>query len=251
MINECIIIGGGVSINDGIALGLKDKIKNKFVITTNYSFKHFDSTFTTFIDKDFYVPDEAKDNSYTIKYLDQYEELKNLPLIIGTGKSNVDKWLLPNTIFLKENNSYQRERSLKNGFYTGNLTGIFSLTLATFLMNYEGIIFLLGFDWSMRNRKDVDPKKYNPTSTVNTHYYSREEIPHRGQGYLGYYENHNPDKLFSCFKECNLKIYNVSLQSNIETFEKISYQEMFDLLSPETINQTKLREEIIEKLKYI
>jgi hypothetical protein len=47
----------------------------------------------------------------------------------------------------------------------------------------------------------------------------------------------------------DIKIYNVSLNSNINCFEKISYEKMFELLSEEIINQEDLRKEIKKKLK--
>ena len=36
--SQLIILGGGTSIKEGIEKGLWDKIKNRFVIGTNYSF---------------------------------------------------------------------------------------------------------------------------------------------------------------------------------------------------------------------
>jgi hypothetical protein len=42
--NELIIIGGGASIQEGIALNLKGRIKNKFVIALNFAYRHFDHT---------------------------------------------------------------------------------------------------------------------------------------------------------------------------------------------------------------
>ena len=57
ILNECIIIGGGKSVQEGISLGLKERIKDKFVITCNFSCYHFDSTLTTYLDKDFYLGD--------------------------------------------------------------------------------------------------------------------------------------------------------------------------------------------------
>jgi len=75
-------------------------------------------------------------------------------------------------------------------------------------------------------------------------------LQHKGSGYVGYYENHNPDKEFKQFiKKDTFKIYNVSLESNINCFEKISYQKFFEILSPEKINQEEIREEI--KLRWI
>jgi hypothetical protein len=59
-----------------------------------------------------------------------------------------------------------------------------------------------------------------------------------------YYENHNPNKEFSKYLKEDVKIYNVSPNSNINCFEKISYEQMFKLLNNITINQNDLRNQI-------
>lgn len=241
---ECIIIGGGTSINDGLSLGLKDKIEDKFVITTNFSCYHFNSTFTTYIDKDFY---EGVLNPHISHEINQehVNKLKSLPLIIG-NKFAIDYKYYDNTIPVQCCNNYYSKDFLKKGFYTGNLTGIFSISLTGFLMNFEGIIYLLGFDWNKRPIESVDRNNYNPNSNLDTHYY-KKEIQHKGIGYVGYYENHNPNNYFKYFlEEKNLKIYNVSLNSNIECFEKVSYEEIFKLLNKEVYNQEEIRKEILK-----
>jgi len=65
-----------------------------------------------------------------------------------------------------------------------------------------------------------------------------------GIGYIGYYENHNPEKEFIQLIKKDVKIYNVSLDSNINCFEKISYKKMFELLSNKIENQEELRKKI-------
>lgn len=225
---ECIIIGGGNSISEGIKLGLKNKIKNKFVVTCNYAYKHFDNTFTTYIDRSFYKTNDITKNP------DIYEELKKLPLIIGVKdeKKENNDYIHDNTILVKKDYiNYNREKSLEKGFFTGALTGIFTLSLVSFLMNYEGIIYLLGFDW---------------TKTNSTHYYN--DIKHRGINYSGYYDNHNANLFFKHFIEPKLKIYNVSLISKINIFEKIDYNKMFSLLNNQKYNQEEIRKEIINLL---
>ena len=243
MVSEAIIIGAGSSITREMS-DLKSQIVSKFTILTNYSFRHFSGTFLTCIDREFYLPTPKPIGQETNP--DYYDELSKLPLIISTDTHDMCKIKHSNTILLKVNPNYQREKCLNEGFYTGNLTGIFALTIASYLMNYTGRIFLLGFDWNMRNKKDVDPTKYSGRTSLETHYYS--DIKHRGIGYVGYYENHNPDTFFKYFKEPKLKIYNVSLNSNINTFEKINYDDFYKLLSKDEVNQEELREEIKIKL---
>lgn len=128
---------------------------------------------------------------------------------------------------------------------SGNLTGIFSIGLASYLMDYKGEIYLLGFDWN-KGPKPLNKEKYTGYSDTKTHFYN--DINHRGIGYTGYYDNHNPDKYFSCFLDSNLKIYNVSPDSNINLFEKIDYNTFFNKISNQNINQEKLRAAVKAKL---
>jgi hypothetical protein len=222
---ECIIIGGGPSIKPQISL-LQTLCATKFTILTNYAFKTFPGTFTCFTDRNFYFPNASMENPNI------YDELKELSLIIGINHNGVDEFKLNNTILL--------DKSEKE-----NLTGVFALKLALRLME-TGTVYLLGFDWTRRtNLPERDPN-YNPKSSVPTHYYN---INHRGIGYVGYYENHNPDNDFNkLIKKDTLKIYNVSPESNIECFEKISYDKMFSMLSADQINQDELRNKIKEKI---
>ena len=238
-INQCIIIGGGLSIQEGILLGLKEQIKNKFVILVNYAFDTFEGTFLTFTDKIFYLPFSARTKEEQSKNPDIYESLKSLPLIIGNDSQKIEpKYLLPNTIIVKQSGSYHREKCLVNGFYVGGLSGIFAFSLASYLMNYTGEIFLCGYDWNKGKTTKIEQ---------NIHYYG-DKIKHRGSGYVGYYNGHNPDNYFKKFLEPNLKIYNVSTNSNIQTFEKINYEHMFNLMNNQEINQEELRNKIKNKL---
>jgi hypothetical protein len=234
-IKEIIIWGGGSSLKEGLSLGLKDKIRDKFVITTNFSYNHFTGTFLCFTDyADFYIKENKK--------------LESLPMIIGIDNCIGHTVDFPNTIWLKESASYNID-ILNKGVYRGSLTGIFALSLAQWLLNYNGKIFLLGFDWSIsqdQQKLKKHEKSYDPK--IETHYYSDKEIPHRGHHFIGYFSYHNPDFYFKHFKEPNIKIYNVSPNSNILNFERISYEQMFTLLNKEIHNQEELRQSIKNKL---
>jgi hypothetical protein len=236
-ITEIIILGGGLSISEGISLGLKDLIKDKCTLTINYAYKHFSHTLMVFGDYGLYVPLEAKKENKR-KYPDIYEELKKEPLIIyANDKNNLGNWQLPNTLFIKTNSEYNTN-PLKQEFYNHFLSGIYTLSLAQFLLDYKGTIFLLGYDFGSLNKKDD-----------NIHYYTKEEINHKGINNTAPYTGHNPNQYFGHFKEPNIKIYNVSPNSNITNFEKIDYKKMFELLSIQTYNQEELRQEIKNKLK--
>lgn len=236
-IKEIIIIGGGKSIQEGISLGLKEKLKDKFVVACNYSFLHFPHTFLTCSDREFYQTTDLTEHPNIS------EQLKKEPLIITCMKKSESLIVHPNTILVKKNRNYNKN-PLKEGFIWV-LTGLFALHL-TELFEVERI-FLLGFDWNKRKPEEVDRKNYNGYADFNIHYY-KDKIKHIGSKKVGFYENHNPNKYFSYFKKS--KIYNVSLNSNIRNFPKIDYNQMFKLLSHVSYNQEELQKEIKNKLLF-
>jgi hypothetical protein len=229
---ELIIIGGGASIQEGIALGLKERIKDKFVIALNFAYRHFDHTCLCFVDKRFYQGKLlAGDNSQTrdiINY-EHLEALKKEDLIIGTNLAS--EVLLNNTITLKNSSHFERD-ILTNGCYRTFLCGLFGLTLGSWLMNFEGKIYLLGYDW---------------TKDSQTHYYN--DIKHRGINNTATYKHHSADFYFRQYlKLSNYCISNVSINSNIDCFEKITYTTFFTRLDSVVYNQDDLRAEIRTKL---
>jgi len=232
---EVIIIGGGPSIQEGLSLGLKDKIKDKFVITCNASCYHFDSTLTTCMDIKFYNGRlDGIDKPIRPEHVDK---LKSLPLIISAYRDEIKEINYGNTILVRESNIYSNN-PLKNGFYAHCLTGIFSLSIVSWLINYDGVIYLMGFDWTKRTQEEIKNKQ-----SATTHYY--EDIKHKGIGITKRYEDNNPNIKFDPFlKEHKLKIYNIGLDSNIACFEKVNYEEMFELIDKEKYNQEEIRKEI-------
>jgi len=235
-IKDIIIVGGGKSISKGLETGLKEHLKDKCVILINHAYNHFEGTFLCFGDKDFYAAMHVK---YDKNNPDIYKELGELPLIIGAKKNNdLDSVLHPNTIMI---NSPRLELGK-----APVLTGLFALALAEKLEPEQ--IFLLGFDWDRRDPKTIPTgKNYNPKSDLDVHYYGKE-IKHAGSGYMGFYENHDPNNYFKIFDKCKSKIYNVNPNSNIENFKKIDYTEMYSLLSNQIFNQEELRNFIKSKV---
>lgn len=222
---QLIIIGGGSSIREGVAKDLWAKLKDKFVIGINYSFNYFkDPTILCYCDKKFYN--------------DERKKLKKLSLVIG--KSHGQLYPESNTILLKTKADKYR-RDIRNGLWKSSLTGIFTLSLAIYLLNV-GEIFLLGYDYSALGK--------NKRSEPLTHFY-QDKIQHRGTGRTNYYDSKGRgDKDFGVYKnEKKIKIYNVSMKSRINAFEKISYDEFFSKLDKDTYNQKELRKYIKERLK--
>lgn len=238
MTNSCIIIGGGHSIKEGFSYGLPEILKNKFTIGCNWSFNHFPNcTFYSYVDKGSFFEKAGKNT------------LEKLPLIVckDWGINH-----LPNTIPLPTSSMYHRELyppkpyPQNKGVYCAKLVGLFALTLAIYLLQ-EGTIYLLGYDGGsvLNGQKDQKNK-------IITHYYQEEgKIKHGGIGRVNWY-NHK-DRLIREFApyqhEKRVKIYNVSPNSNIKTFDKIGWEEFREKMGAiSESNQEMLREEIKKKL---
>lgn len=216
---QLIIIGGGHSIKEAISKDLWNKLDGKFVIGTNYSFNFHVPTIQCYLDNKFFE--------------EQKEKLKTLPLIITKPHQ---KHKLANQIMLKVNSKGTRD--LKNGVYKGSLTGIFALSLSIYLLDV-GEIFLLGYDFGASGYNTAKDKK---TKHAITHFY-QGQLKHRGIGKVNYYNTKGrPERDFKPFeKEKKIKIYNVSMNSKINTFEKISYDEFFKKLDDKKYCQSHLR----------
>lgn len=234
-INEIIVIGGGKSILEGLNSpsnpSLQARLKDKCVITVNYAYKHFPSTFLTFIDRDFYK------STHLDKNPDIFKELGNLPLIIGLKINPTPTQLHPNTIMIP--------CPKKEIASICSLTGLFALAIADKLEPKN--IFLMGYDWTRSPNHNPTKRDNVGKTNIDIHYY-KKEIQHRGLGYTGFYNNHNPDFYFKHFSNSKSKIYNVSPKSNITVFKKIDYSEFYSLLSNEKYNQDELRQYIKQKL---
>ena len=209
---QLIIIGSGYSLNEGITKGLKAKIENKFTCGINYSYRYFNASYLCCM-------------NYTDFYDARRKELKKLPLIITCNRPHPSKWER-NTILINKNFA---------------LSGILALYIGILLEPKE--IFLLGYDFS--DDKKIKDKQNRPL----THFY-QGDIEHRGIGKSQYYNYPgHAERDFRQFKNSEIKIYNVSLDSKIEVFPKISYDEFFHMLDNKTYNQKELVKQVCKKLK--
>lgn len=224
-VKQTIIIGGGLSIKEGIMLGLWNKLKDRFVIGTNFSYKSYVPTFLTFVDA-----------STFYNLTDIRAELTMLPLIIGCPYQISKENMLSNTIFLPPTNHYSKD--LSKGVYSARLSGMYALTLAISLLG-RGEIFLLGYDLG------VITKDKDELGRELTHHY-QGRINHGGIGRTNYYKISRREEIdFGVYKnEKDVKIYNVSPNSNLHVFEKIDYPTFFSKLDNNQYNQDQLREEI-------
>lgn len=224
-ISQCFLIGGGRSIFPHLKI-LQDKLKDKFVISLNYAYQEFpNATLQCFTDIAYWTEQRI------------HKDLLNLPLIVA--KDHSVKYS-PNIIALK-NNTKKWVKDLKEGVYCPSLTGTFAIALALYL--FEGEIYLTGFDGG-----NIDGKKAK-NGVLYTHY-NQDKFTHRGTGGLSYYNIKGAmETSFGVFK--NENILNVGLKSKMAIFKKISYDEFWERINDEKVDQEKLRGQIKLKLKEV
>lgn len=263
--NRAIIIGSGASIRQnqwfhGIDnLALWDKLKGEFTIGCNWSYKWFNSTVLMYADYQWYVTEK--------------ENLKDIPLILGTqdgyynreGSVKLDDNVIllnecESTLRLKYNDNkvsmtstYHGKDAWTKGFYCSQLIGLKALNLAIALGYNE--IYLLGFDACEINGHthfydDTDTGKYE---------YDGNKYYGVGKHENGRYRTGNYNKIeelnkfwFQPFEQelKNIDIFNVSMQSKIETFIKIEYYYLNARLykTPQNVNHEEIRQLIKDKL---
>jgi hypothetical protein len=217
---QIVIIGGGNSISEGVENKLWEKLKDKWTIGCNSAFKFIIPTILTFVDnRQFYQL--------------FYNELKEIPLIIGKNYPALHATKYPNTFLLPVTRKF--DYTLKSGVYSGQLCGIFALTIAQYLLrNTGGEIFLLGFDFCADGKVNEKDK---------THFYQEsDEIKHPGIGRASFYNRTNRFNVFEVYKDlAHVKIFNVSTISKIPYFDKLTYDTFFEKLNT-SCNQQEIRD---------
>ena len=227
--NQLIIIGGGMSIKEGVEKRLWAKINGQLTYGLNYSYEYFDSTIQGYVDSDFYKREMEKG-------------FGKCGLVVGKMYKGVKRY--GNEVMLVDSPHYNLD--IHYGVYKSSLCGMFALSVALWLMrdipNAE--IFLLGYDYGViTDDRDENKKEI-------THFY-QGEIEHRGIGKTNYYKCKGRGKRdYDVYvdKSIKTKIWNVSPNSNIPSFEKINYNTFFDKLQSNRYNQDELRETIKNKL---
>lgn len=208
-----IILGGGASVIKGIESGLWDNIKNNEVWSLNYCFKAmpFLPTAQLWVDKSFFS--HEKENIMQMHHLGIRLHCKHFPnyyndynfintYVCCPSKKDIDK----------------------NQIYVGalGLSGTFAIQIAIEL-GYDKI-YLLGYDYGTTDK-----------SNKKTHWYQdlipELNIKSSGAGNPMTYRDPNGAikgvrdyEHLSIYKD---RIINVGLDSNIQTFEKVSYEEFY------------------------
>jgi len=209
--SKCILIGGGDSVNEGRALDLWTKIKGEDIYSVNYAF-------------------------LAMPYLPQHEVWvdtgffkNNLQRIEDLHKAGVECVTKANARYngisgIKQEQVNKTGKSTDGGLYTGTmgLSGTFALSLA--VQREYDTIYILGYDYGT-----------NSLNNTNTHFYQDDKVNYISHGVRNpkiYLERTNNVKAsvnnYDYFKQFPCKIYNVSLRSNIATFEKIDYPTFFE-----------------------
>ena len=207
-----ILIGGGKSVIEGIELGLWDKIKDKAdIFSINYAFKTMP-----------YLPNKQVwvDTTFFKNNLGDLETLYKAGV-----ECHCKKNAKYNAILEIIQHDTSRDEVTKDKLYIGamGLSGTFAIAL-TIKLGYDRI-FLLGYDFGTTSIKDT-----------HTHYYQHTGIQFLSNGvrnpqvYMTDNGVKREVKLFDKFKSSLYNIYNVSMTSNINSFPKISYNELFERL---------------------
>lgn len=257
---RAIVIGSGASVRQGYWNTFPDRlpvwnlIRNEYTIGINWIFKFFIPTVTMYSDYEFYIAEK--------------NDLSNLPLVFSRQSDFYSKQLnrlgkeifhLHDNIYLLPNRkaeyidgkriTYHGTDAWTKGFYSKYLTGQLALHFAIACGCTE--IYLLGMDCC-----EIDGR---------THFYQDEIIPYRidsaGKKHTGvgktkdgkyktsvYDTQDSIDGGYEPFKAeyPRVKIYNVSPQSKLNMFPKITYDEFYQRLlnEPSTAFQDDLRDAI-------
>ena len=245
---RCVIIGGGNSIQEGIDKGLWDKLKNEVTFGCNEAFKFFSPTAITFVDWTFYKC--------------RYKHIHNYPLVIGKHNPAIGFWYRgkggtkyqkcsegATLEMIQGSGKYFGKDSLKKGVYSGVLCGLFTTTLAIALGYDE--IYLLGFDFGQKNGKTHFYQNMNDVGQfIDENNQERTGVGYNIRGGFNTGVFNNTDEYIQQFwtpylEETDVKIYNVSMNSRIKTFDKITYDSFFERINDgQRIEQDKIRKEI-------
>ena len=237
-----IICGAGNSIpflnsrynsnhfSHGLEPKLEEIIKGNFSIGLNYFQKYgCETTLTSFADWQFYE--------------DNYNDLKKYPLLVGAYHAQLLKNNVcpkhDNTILLKHGGKYFGKDAWNNTFYYVQNLGTLSLNFAIALGFTE--IYLLGFDHSEINGKThfyqgvCNLKKTTPIYVKDILKCDREHFRGVGKKPSGVYKtgtyNHpnliNKKWFRPFYDDKSVNIYNVSPDSAITLFPKLTYEQFY------------------------
>lgn len=241
---KVIIIGAGYSVKQGIDLGLWDKIKSleKWSLNSVFRAMPYLPEKELFVDADF-----LQNNINYVKNLQEQGVEIVCKKIVNRLKMIYLQKLLNVTQYeaTQETNQYFGKKSIENNImYYGymGLCGAFALNVAI-ARGYDEI-FLLGYDFGTNSINNTLTHFYQENFKIYADCINPVELPGNKEDWLysagagrpivyrskdnEVYEQVNDFTIFS--QEQGIKIYNVSPNSNIECFEKINYNEFFEII---------------------
>jgi hypothetical protein len=241
--NRAIIFASGASVCQGMQYDFVSSLEKEVVFSLNDNNSFFKSTIAIFGDWE--------------AYRDRFEIFSKHPLTIGRFDFHIGRTIEGATscpkhdslVLLKASGKYFGKDSLKDGLYSSVLTGAFTLNLAIRLGFKQ--IFLLGFDCC-----EIDGRTHWYDATPGAGCYGDYEGKPRtgvgkkpsGEYNTSFYNNNDAviNSLWEPFKNEEAMIYNVSLESKIEVFQKIGYKTFFKILKecPSSVNQEEVQKEI-------
>jgi len=216
----CIICGGGYSVKEGISKGLWDRIKGQDVWSLNFTYKvmPYMPTREIFVDASFFNNNVKSLQDMTIMGVKIVARFKSKYQFIDE--------IIKYEATRNKKQYYGKEAINKKCLYYGRmgLCGIFALSLAI-AEGYDKI-YLLGYDFGTTS-----------LNNVNTHFYQKDiMVISSGVGAPEVYrksDNTVKEEVedFQVFtQEKDIEIINVSPNSNIPYFPKITYEEFFTKL---------------------
>lgn len=255
MLDRVCIIGSGASVRQSLwdisidKLPIWTAIKNEITFGLNWTDKWHIPTVQMFMDYQLYIT--------------RQKEYNKLPLVIGKDNPHIglreydsNKKCIPgnNLILLPPSGEFHGVDSWTKGFGKAQLVGLMALTVAC-VLGFKNI-YLLGFDCC-----EIDSRThFYQGDKENTGKYEWQRIEHNGMGKINDkkyrtsdYNNDVTTLYFDTYKEELKKrnIYNVSLNSQIKTFPKISYNDFYTALEAFSNKETQdsVRNYIIHAFK--
>jgi hypothetical protein len=205
-----IIIGGGPSVKRGIAKDLWGKIRGMDIWALNYAYKTmpYFPTRELWLDKSFF-----KQNAPDLQRLAAEG--------VQLHARRFDMY-----VAIPEIHTYEitrNETEFDTAMYISTLGQVGPFALSIAIKESYDTIYLLGYDFGTVSPTDTFTHYYQDTHKVISSGIGRPDI------YLmpsGHPVSHM--KSFEIFASKHAGIYNVSLQSNLPYFPKISYEEFFE-----------------------
>ena len=238
-----IIVGGGTSVKEGISKGLWENIEGCSIWSCNFAYQAMPylPTRELWVDKPFFVNNE--------------KELEQL------AKHGVELVAITHPLYLnnkhvtiyrktKEKTGYKGREAFNTAdtpphIFNGKLGLVGTFALSVAIAEHYDNIYLLGYDYGTPTYGEKDTHFYQDEVQLvikgrETPVSDKRKIQSSGVGNPNvYYKGKAGLKSVSdydVFNEKDFKVYNVSLRSNINKFDKISYDDFFKRIENEKTN---------------